>query len=391
MTTPRNAAHSALFCQEILLEIFGYLSPGWFPWDRTVWIPDVEQDVQPRWLLQKTLSSSELWRVLDHHVFVLKLLPWTARRDDNVFEGVLDLEPPIDERAWSRFRWYARFATHPSPPCQGCRRCVRSKPGYRSGILPPYRCSPPLSFVSAVLATSGLRATPLRSVELQCDANSEDDNNSSLPIAEFQHHLALIRAALPDALEAFRLRSFYTPRTEPLLPLATLFAPFLSFGHLKIFNVSFFEGCVLRVLDDDLRALARAWPRLEVLHIWMREMSASDFSTARAPTVSGLLELAKGCPRLQLVMLPALDVSALPEVGALPREGHEGVQLLDMSALVKNEGVAVEDVARVLDKFFPCLGEYLRFEEQTPQAKSWQEVQDAMMKMQAARSSFRRE
>ena len=93
-----------LFCQEILLEIFAYLSPGWFQWsfcDHYLRSPDMEKALKPRRLLQGTLAAcartchafsdlalAELWRVLDHHVFLLKVLPWRLS-DDSLFDEVL--------------------------------------------------------------------------------------------------------------------------------------------------------------------------------------------------------------------------------------------------------------------------------------------------------------
>ena len=94
-----------LFCQEILLEILGYLSPGWFPLDhsdRTVYyLLNIENDLKPRRLLQKTLAScaltchafsdlalAELWKVLDHHVFLLKLLPWSVL-EEGLFDEII--------------------------------------------------------------------------------------------------------------------------------------------------------------------------------------------------------------------------------------------------------------------------------------------------------------
>ncbi|PIL32727.1 hypothetical protein GSI_04842 [Ganoderma sinense ZZ0214-1] len=238
----------------------------------------------------------------------------------------------------------------------------------------------PLPTLSTVLATGGLRTTPLRSVDLRCFLNS------CLSFTDFQHYLALIRAALPDTLEALRFGLDYNKLAEPPLPLAALFAPFLSLNHLTSFDLSLRWGYIPHVADDDLRALADAWPRLEMLHVWVWEMCYPRSSDARPPTIAGLVDLAEACPRLRRVMLPALDVSMLPETSALPVGGYRVVRFLDMCALVKDEGVAVEDVARILDKLFPCLEAYpCDWEATHPQEKSWAKVQDAMREMQTAR------
>ncbi len=249
----------------------------------------------------------------------------------------------------------------------------------------------PLPTLSKILATSDPHTSPLRSLDLECGACIAADNPIFLPISEFQHHLALIGTALPVAFLSLRLSFTYNARTEPPLPLSALFAPFLSLPNMKSFDVSFCRGYVPHVADADLRALAGAWPGLEVLRVWVWEMRAPAFSSACPPTIAGLVELATGCPRLRRVTLPALDVSTLPAMSTLPSEGHEGVRFLDVCALVNDEGVALEDVASILYVLFPCLEECSRRGAGTPQAKSWHEVQDAMRKMQVARRGVRRE
>ena len=99
------------------------------------------------------------------------------------------------------------------------------------------------------------------------------------------------------------------------------------------------------------------------------------------PSVAGLIELAKGCPRLREVVLPSLDVSTLPKMSALPSEGHKEVRFLYVGAKVKDDGVAVEDVAEVLDQLFP----YLDGHSRKWSGESWAKVQDATREIQAAR------
>nr|VWO95098.1 Ketoreductase CTB6 (EC (Cercosporin toxin biosynthesis cluster protein 6) [Ganoderma boninense] len=243
------------------------------------------------------------------------------------------------------------------------------------------------STFSEILATRSLRTSQLRSVSLECSVRVPYSKQlQPLPIADFQHQLGIIRAALPDSLEALQLWLTYSTRAEPPLPLATLFAPFLTLNRLKSFDLSFRWGYVPHVLDEDLRIFAAAWPSLEVLSIFVREMGSPIFSSACPPTIVGLVELAKGCPRLRRVTLPAADVSVLPAMSALPSDGHKGVRFLDLSALVEDEDVVVEDVAKILDTVFPCLQEYSRVGEGMPHAESWYEVQGTMRKMQAARN-----
>lgn len=180
-------------------------------------------------------------------------------------------------------------------------------------------------------------------------------------------------------------------RAEVPLPLSSLFAPFLSLRDIKTFDISFRRGYVPHVLGDDLRAFAAAWPHLEVLSIWAWRLRAPALSSARPPTFAGLIGLARGSPRLRRVMLPALDISALPKLDALPPVGHKGVRFLNMCALVGDDVVAAEDVAKILDQLFPCREEYLPTGVGTPHAKSWFAVQDAMQALQGARNAIGRQ
>ena len=243
-----------------------------------------------------------------------------------------------------------------------------------------------LPALSGVLTTSGLRTSLLQSIELSSDARTIDDTHTPLSISECQRHLSLIRAALPAQLESFRLWLTYQTRSELPLPLSTWFDSFLTLGRLKSFEVSFRWGYVPHVTDDDLRALAVAWPQLEVLYIGAWEMRFPKLSTARPPTAAGLAELARRCPQLRRLTLPALDVSALPELSTLPPEGHKGVRFVDLNALVHcDSGVAVEDVAEVLDRLFPQQEEYSRIGRGDRLAESWLAVRDAMRARRAAR------
>ena len=249
--------------------------------------------------------------------------------------------------------------------------------------LPPL----PLPTLSLILAASGLRTCPVRSLAIECTVRHTDDilaPNVGPP------YLAAIRAGLPDALESLSVTVMCRARDEPPIPLSTFFAPFLSLSQLKSFGVAFRWGYVPHVADGDLCALAGAWPHLEALSVWVWEMRAPEFSGAHPPTVAGLVELAGGCPRLREVTLPALDVSVLPEISTLPREGYPRVWFLDVSALVCDEGAVVDDVAWILDALFPSLTEYSRAGAAGRlQGKSWREVQDTMRAIQAARRGIR--
>ena len=98
-----------------------------------------------------------------------------------------------------------------------------------------------------------------------------------------------------------------------------------------------------------------------------------------AVTVSGLVELACGCPRLH--------VSALPGVGVFSPDGHShrGVHVLAVGAPVGDEGAVQGEMARV----FPWLEEHEHTRDDPDEgnrgAESWFAIQDAMREIRAVR------
>ena len=222
----------------------------------------------------------------------------------------------------------------------------------------------PIDRLCDVLTISAFRASrSLRPIDLTSTLYLTGDPPSPIPVRELGLHLSLIRAALPDALDSFKLRFSINSRsmTEPPPPVSELLAPFLSLTRLKTFDI--FLRCGLDaqpdVTDKDLHALSEAFPHLEVLRLWMFGPLSGTAPPSKAPTVTGLAKLARRCPRLCRVSIPHLDVSVLsirdstlhPDFGS---EGYKEMRFLDVCCLVGDDGVAVRDVARVLDRLFPC-------------------------------------
>ena len=97
-----------------------------------------------------------------------------------------------------------------------------------------------------------------------------------------------------------------------------------------------------------------------------------------------MIALANGCPKLCRVSIPALDVSVLPEEGAMPGTGHERLRYLNVNVLVRVERAKLEEVASILDRLFPEQDEYLRIGSMDAE-KSWSEVQSLIKNMRTAR------
>ena len=254
----------------------------------------------------------------------------------------------------------------------------------------------PIDRLCDVLTISAFRASrSLRPIDLTSTLYLTGDPPSPIPVRELGLHLSLIRAALPDALDSFKLRFSINSRsmTEPPPPVSELLAPFLSLTRLKTFDI--FLRCGLDaqpdVTDKDLHALSEAFPHLEVLRLWMFGPFSGTAPPPKAPTATGLARLARRCPRLCRVSIPQFDVSVLsrrdgtlhPDFGS---EGYKEMRFLDVCCLVGDDGVAVRDVARVLsDRLFPCHDNTLPYdllpglELGTPGwSAAWLRVRDAM-------------
>ena len=92
-----------LFCGDVFVEVLDHLTPDdshWDCWEHSTQTSGFREGIKPRRDLQRALVScaltyralsqpalSRLWRVLDHPVFLLKVLPWNA--GDDLFDEIL--------------------------------------------------------------------------------------------------------------------------------------------------------------------------------------------------------------------------------------------------------------------------------------------------------------
>ena len=74
------------------------------------------------------------------------------------------------------------------------------------------------------------------------------------------------------------------------------------------------------------------------------------------PTLSGLVDLARRCPRLEASRVPLLDASVIPEKTAVPPLGH-GLRslLLNNIALPAAGSPPYMEAATVLNRVFPSI------------------------------------
>ncbi|KAM5545033.1 hypothetical protein V8D89_001144 [Ganoderma adspersum] len=176
------------------------------------------------------------------------------------------------------------------------------------------------------------------------------------PIYGFDASLVSIcRHIGPYTLTLFRAE---LGRFGHLLPsFMTLLAPILPFAKLE--QVEFFFDDHTPLLDDYLDRIARAWPKLRTL-IFMQSNDTMfdpdrDPGSLDRPTLRGLVELARGCPKLERLCIPDLDATSVPPADDVPLMGHGPLNLCIQNLVGAQEEERQLEVAVVLDRLFPRL------------------------------------
>ena len=140
---------------------------------------------------------------------------------------------------------------------------------------------------------------------------------------------------------------------QPPIHLREIIASLLTLeniNHFHVVNIHY----IPHVSDDDILALARAWPKLESLAIW-HELRSSP-AVFQNPGITSLVNLASLCPSLRYVNLPFIDVTSVPNKHALAFTGHAALRFLDLGSFVGAANtVNLFDLAIVLDLLFPNL------------------------------------
>ncbi|PIL33814.1 hypothetical protein GSI_04439 [Ganoderma sinense ZZ0214-1] len=135
---------------------------------------------------------------------------------------------------------------------------------------------------------------------------------------------------------------------------------FLAFPNITSFHFHCFY-IVPPVHDDDLARFGTTWPRLESFRVSHLVGEYALPNVAR-PTLSGIIELAQRCPRLDMFHIPELDVTTIPNKDAVPCTGH-GARYFTIKTVMPDALPPKTDmeIATVLDRVFPDIDlEYAR-------------------------------
>ncbi|KAH9927032.1 hypothetical protein B0H21DRAFT_826508 [Amylocystis lapponica] len=133
--------------------------------------------------------------------------------------------------------------------------------------------------------------------------------------------------------------------------------PLLTLSRLEELVMKLGSGVPLAWTARDVRAMAYAWPRITVL--WLDyEVHHGGHAPAPVPPVHALVDLARHCPRLRELCLPAMNIDAdtllyRPTLPVLRGMRHLRLRCRDCET---TEAISMQyDVAKFIDRMFPAL------------------------------------
>ncbi|TFK83239.1 hypothetical protein K466DRAFT_529217 [Polyporus arcularius HHB13444] len=166
-------------------------------------------------------------------------------------------------------------------------------------------------------------------------------------------HDSFVRITAEVSPSLTNVNLYFTSRhisPSPSFSASRIFRSLLRFSQLTEFNVEFDCAQYPPIFDDDdAAAFAAAWPELSYFRFW-----PSSLRLCR-PTISGLVEFARHCPRLEDIHLPSLDVASLPPPASIPALARHSMRRLYIEPLVGASQTNLLELAVILDRLFPNL------------------------------------
>lgn len=141
---------------------------------------------------------------------------------------------------------------------------------------------------------------------------------------------------------------------SPDISLGDILQPYLPFREMASMEMEF-DHHIPCWNDEDMLAFANAWPLLKSFFWSCGVPDPLPLPLPSQPTVAGVVELARRCPRLEYLTLPLLDVRTLPRPRDVPPVGHKSMQSLDVGRYIGGETANLLDLAVILDVLFPRL------------------------------------
>lgn len=177
--------------------------------------------------------------------------------------------------------------------------------------------------------------------------------------------LNALYATLPPSLRRLRMSLTVPPNTEVyhFPERGELLAPLRALPGLRSIRFAF-DNAGFHLSDAHLRAFEDTWPELVEFDVRSRERSNTIWYGRVGhgagpkevphthPTVKTLAAFAERHPRLERLVVPSIDLDALPDIASVPFLDHA---LRHFGVSVLETGVPLLDYAHALSRLFPRL------------------------------------
>ncbi|OJT05704.1 hypothetical protein TRAPUB_3472 [Trametes pubescens] len=189
-------------------------------------------------------------------------------------------------------------------------------------------------------------------------ANLEVTLAGSTDMSALEGCIARMGAQLFQSLRSLNLTVTTMSPQSPTAILGDVIAPLYALKGLKSVGLDL-GSHVPHTSDNDLTALACAWPNLDWLSIGGGSPpNVRCLTTLCRPTVRGLVELAQRCPHLRIINLPTLETSQLPSPESVPVLGRTRAKRLNLDWISASGGPVCFELAVLLDRLFPELEKF---------------------------------
>lgn len=189
--------------------------------------------------------------------------------------------------------------------------------------------------------------------------------------------LAAALSACPErCLETISLDCPLRRQVVVRKPVSALLAPFFALQGIRRFRLGSWQPLVIG--NEDLQMIGDAWPKLEELRLWCYTNERHEIV---APTIEGIVELARACPGLDDVyfstVIPDMDPGNL--VPPLPTE-----EIQKHTLRVRIPDQLIRDVGQVTRLLHSVFGKLHIPELDRERFGKWGAVLDGMVRMQGS-------
>lgn len=179
-----------------------------------------------------------------------------------------------------------------------------------------------------------------------------------------------------QCLETLALQKFGYD-TEARSALATI-APLYALHGIRRFALHSLQP--LMIVDEDLRRMGCAWPKLEWLHMSRKGVQTNGVKEVVAPTIEGIVELANTCRGLEGAHFPAVIPAIVPG-NVVPPIDLETQKIREIAHDVRIADERVGDVEQATKVLYMVVGKLLVPGLNRDQYRRWSAVLDGLARL----------